>query len=212
MARQSSETGGLPEDHKPAMARIRLRGWPAIRLYGPAATGRRKRLRMPKTLRREFSEKFSGLLGIGFKQRTNEHGRISWTCASHVRPRDGKDHSERPPGRECLARASSTPASAGRWRCRMLGIHAGGDRHPSSEENTTACQIRSVAAHGAVAVGTYDAGSSLRPLPGKTLRCSLLLDQGVTGTNCCRANAALTPLSRQYEEPSIPYSVKLRAE
>jgi hypothetical protein len=33
-----------------------------------------------------------------------------------------------------------------------------------------------VAAHGAVAVGTYDAGLSLHSLPGKARRSSLLLD------------------------------------
>lgn len=72
MARQSSETGGLPEDHKPAMARIRLRGWPAIRLL--RAGGPRKEKEAENARRRfgeKFFEKFSGLLGIGLET-TNE--------------------------------------------------------------------------------------------------------------------------------------------
>ena len=58
MARQFSGTGGLPEDHKPAMARIRLRGWPAIRLL--QTRGERETREMPKTPRGAVLQKFSG--------------------------------------------------------------------------------------------------------------------------------------------------------
>jgi hypothetical protein len=72
MARQFSETAGLPEDHTPAMARIRLRGWPAIRLL--RASGHRKE-KEPDNAGRRFGEKlfekYSGLLGIGLET-TNE--------------------------------------------------------------------------------------------------------------------------------------------
>jgi hypothetical protein len=73
MARQLSGTAGLPEDHKPAMARIRLRGWPAIRLLQardqreekePENAGKRSSAK-------RFSGMFSGLLAIGLET-TNE--------------------------------------------------------------------------------------------------------------------------------------------
>ena len=105
------------------------------------------------------------------------------------------------------SRLCGTLVDAGCWAF-MLGVFV---IHPPKKTQPQA-KIDLVAAHGAVAVGTYDAGLPLRSLPGKALRSSLLLDQGVTDTNSCRANAAPTPLSEQYEEPSIPYSVKLRAE
>jgi len=105
------------------------------------------------------------------------------------------------------SRLCGTLADAGCWAF-MLGVIV---IHPPKKTQPHA-KFNLVAAHGAVAVGTYDAGSSLRSLPDKSSRSSLLLDQGVTDTNFCRAKTAPTPLSGQYEEPSIPYSVKLRAE
>jgi hypothetical protein len=90
----------------------------------------------------------------------------------------------------------------------MLGVIV---IHPPKKTQPHA-KFNLVAAHGAVAVGTYDAGLSLHSLPGKARRSSLLLDQGVTDASSKIASAALTPLSGQYEEPSIRYSVKLRAE
>jgi hypothetical protein len=84
------------------------------------------------------------------------------------------------------SRLCGTLADAGCWAF-MLGVIV---IHPPKKTQPHA-KFDLVAAHGAVAVGTYDAGSSLRSLPGKALRSSLLLDQGVTDTDSCIANAAL---------------------
>jgi hypothetical protein len=54
----------------------------------------------------------------------------------------------------------------------MLGVFV---IHPPKETQPQT-EINLWAAHGAVAVGTYDAGWSLHSLPVKALRSSLLLD------------------------------------
>ena len=49
-------------------------------------------------------------------------------------------------------------------RCRVLGIHIEGARHPSSERNKNRKSSGYSQRPGPIAVGTYDAGSSLHPL------------------------------------------------
>jgi hypothetical protein len=73
------------------------------------------------------------------------------------------------------SRLCGTLADAGCWAF-ILGVIV---IHPPKKTQPHA-KFDLVAAHGAVAVGTYDAGVSLRSLPGKALCSSLLLDQGVT--------------------------------
>jgi hypothetical protein len=105
------------------------------------------------------------------------------------------------------SRLCGTLADAGCWSfiLAVFVIHPPKKTQPQTE-------IDLVAAHDAVVVGTYDAGIPLHSLPGKALCSSLPLEQDGTDMNSCRTNAAPTPLSEQYEEPSIPYCVKLRAE
>jgi hypothetical protein len=62
----------LPEDHKPAMARIRLRGWPAIRpLQARGQREEKERENAGRRFGKKFFGKFSGLLGICLET-TNE--------------------------------------------------------------------------------------------------------------------------------------------
>ena len=98
-------------------------------------------------------------------------------------------------------------------RCRMLGIHLEGVRHPSSEGNKNRNRGILVAVYGPIAVWHFDAESSLHALLRKKApRPSLLFEQLEPIHNACKSDVAPTPLSEQYEWPSIPYCVKLRPE
>lgn len=69
------------------------------------------------------------------------------------------------------SRFSGMLVDAGCWAF-MLGVFV---IHPPKETQPQT-EINLVAAHGAVALGTYDAGLSLHSLPAKALRYHLLLD------------------------------------
>jgi hypothetical protein len=77
-------------------------------------------------------------------------------------------------------------------RCRVLGIHIEGARHPSSERNKNRKSSEYSQRPGPIAVGTYDAGSSLHPLLRKALRSSLLFEQGGTATQRMQSSCAYT--------------------
>ena len=96
-------------------------------------------------------------------------------------------------------------------RCRMLGIHIEGAGHPSSEETRTATELKLAAVCGPIAVWHSMQRSSLHTCFEKAPGLSLLFEQGGTDTQRLQTEVAPTPLSEQYEWPSIPYCVKLRA-
>jgi hypothetical protein len=113
-------------------------------------------------------------LDSGFKQRWSENGRISWIYAFLDRQKDGKVQPARPPERECQARASSIPVSAGCWPMPDVG-HSYWGCSSSILRKKTQPQTE-IVAHGAVVVGTNDAGNPLRSLLGSYL---FLLDYSI---------------------------------
>ena len=101
------------------------------------------------------------------------------------------------------------PSLRNTGRCRMLGIHIEGARHPSSEETKTANRGILAAVCGPIAVSMQNP-PCIRCFE-KAPRRSLPFDQSGTETQPLQSDVAPTPLSEQYEWPSIPYCVKLRA-
>jgi hypothetical protein len=176
--------------------------------YPPAAS-RTGKMRQPPA--RHFWT-FSGRLRIGLEQRRNDNGRVSWTYASRRRHEGSRDHAERPPERECQARASSIPVSPGHWPMPDVGHSCWGcsssilrrkhNRKPKSIFWRPMVRL--------LLELTMQDCLCIRCLV--QLRSSLLLNRALADTNACTANTAPTPLSEQYEEPSIPSCAKLRAE
>jgi hypothetical protein len=102
------------------------------------------------------------------------------------------------------------PPLRGNGRCRMLGIRTGGSRHPSSEIHRTTSRvvIRSSLMSGcrwAVRCRVVPAFVAPKCSSSRFTHPSKLAGY----TNPRERNAVPTPLSEQYEEPSIRYYVKL---
>jgi hypothetical protein len=96
------------------------------------------------------------------------------------------------------------PPLRGNGRCRMLGIHTGGIRHPSSETNTTASRV--VVRSSLMSGYRWDLRCRIVPafVAPKYSSSRFIHPSKLAGyTNPRERIAVPTPLSEQYEEPSI---------
>ena len=199
MARQFSEATKAPGDQRPAMARIRLRGWLDT---GLCARSRRSEVRFVEG--QECLQTFSlGLVSDSTKygDRTVKSTRLVRVCSImnvtvaklRIRQSQNVEHGLLP-----------FPLLRGNGRSLMLGIHTGGVRHPSSETNTTASRV--VVRSGLMSGCRWDVRCRIVPAFVAS-KCSSSrfthLSKLAGYTNSRERNAVPTPLSEQYEEPSI---------